>query len=91
MHDIAKLYLAEQHGLKITGRGVHLATIIALRKVLSDKKAKEQAVRLLREAEKVYEIFSTHLREGIIPVILSRGGTSAKNPNIILKSTKTGF
>ncbi len=73
MHDIAKLYLAEQHGLKIAGRGVHLATIVALRKVLSDKKAKEQAIRLLREAEKVYEIFSTHLREGIIPIILSRG------------------
>ncbi|MBU2638810.1 MAG: hypothetical protein KJ955_07590 [Nanoarchaeota archaeon] len=73
MHDIAKLYLAEQHDLKITGRGVHLAAIIALRKVLSDRKAKEQAIRLLREAEKVYEIFSTHFKEGIIPVILSRG------------------
>lgn len=73
MHDIAKLYLARQHGLKITGRGVHLATIVALRKVLSDKQAKEQAIRLLREAEKIYEIFSTHFKEGIIPVLLSKG------------------
>lgn len=73
MHDIAKLYLAKQHSLKITGRGVHLATIVALRKVLSDKQAKEQAIRLLREAEKVYEIFSTHFKEGVIPILLSKG------------------
>lgn len=73
MHDIAKLYLAEKHGLKITGRGVHLAAIVALRKVLSDKKAMEQAIRLLREAEDIYEIFSSPFKEKVIPVILSKG------------------
>ncbi|MDI6737105.1 MAG: hypothetical protein QME12_01150 [Nanoarchaeota archaeon] len=73
MHDIAKLYLADQHNLKITGRGVHLAAIVALRKVLSDKRAKEQAIRLLREAERVYEIFSTHFKKGIIPLMLGKG------------------
>jgi len=73
MHDTAKLYLAEQHDLKISERGVHLAVIVALKHILSDSSVKEQAIKLLTEAEKTYEIFASPLKERIIPLILSKG------------------
>jgi len=70
MHDITKLYLAEQHNLKLSQRGVHAAAIVALRKVLEDKKVKAIAIKLLEKAENIYEIYGS--RAQAIPVILSR-------------------
>lgn len=70
MHDITKLYLAEQHNLKLSQRGVHAAAIVALRKVLEDKKVKSKAIKLLEQAEDIYKIYGS--RAQAIPVILSR-------------------
>ena len=73
MHDITKLYLAKQHDLKISERGVHLAAIVALKQVMSDNAVKEKAIKLLTKAEKTYEVFSIPSKERIIPVLLSKG------------------
>lgn len=73
MHDVTKLYLAKQHDIKIKGRGVHLAAIIALRNVLSDRNVKEKAITLLTQAQEVYDMFSTPVKEKIIPNLLSKG------------------
>ena len=69
MHDITKLYLAEQHGLKLSQRGVHAAAIATLRKVLEDKKTKARAIKLLEKAEDIYKIYGQRVQA--IPIILS--------------------
>ncbi len=71
MHDITKLYLAKIHSLRISGRYVHAAVIVALRKVLESKEVREKAVKLLDEAQKIYDVFQSHRKEKIIPSILS--------------------
>lgn len=73
MHDVSKLYLAKQHDLKITERGVHLAVIVTLKHVLLDQEVKEKAIFLLTKAKETYDIFSTPIKEKIIPVLLSKG------------------
>jgi hypothetical protein len=73
MHDITKLYLAKHHNLKISEKGVHLAAVVALRYVLSDNEQKKKVLLLLAEAKKTYDIFSTPLKEKVIPAILNKG------------------
>lgn len=72
MHDITKLYLAKNHSLKISGKHIHAAVIVALRKVLENKEVREKALKLLDEAQKIYDVFQSHRKEKIIPSILSR-------------------
>jgi hypothetical protein len=55
MHDLAKLFLAKNFGLKITKR-VHYATIVALEEVFKEKELREKVVKLLKEAERYYAV-----------------------------------
>jgi len=70
MHDLTKLYLSSQHNLKLSQRGVHSAAISALRKVLGDKETRAKAIKLLKQAEDIYNIYG--FKAQALPVILSR-------------------
>ncbi len=72
MHDLTKYYLAKKHNLKISGRGVHLATLVALKKVISDKDKKKEIINLIEEAQKIYESLNSPLKEKILSVMLSK-------------------
>lgn len=73
MHDITKYYLAKKHNLKITGRGVHLATIVALKYVITNNSIKKEILNLIQEAQEIYNTLNSPLKEKIIPTMLFKG------------------
>ena len=65
MHDLAKLFLAEQFSLKIGEERVHLATITALKQVLKEEDAKAKLLELLENAENIFSVnISRYLAKG---------------------------
>ncbi len=55
MHNISKLFLAEKYNIKISKKGVHRATIVAMGSVINEDALKTKIIRLLQEADKIYE------------------------------------
>ncbi len=55
MHNISKLFLAEKYNLKISKKWVHRATIVAMSHVIMEDALKAKIIRLLQEANKIYE------------------------------------
>lgn len=73
MHDITKLYLAGKHGLKLSGREVHRATVEALKKVLEHPEERKKALRLLEKAEKLKRAQEAPSKDALLPELLKHG------------------
>lgn len=69
MHDLAKLYLAKAHNIKITGEGMHAETLFLLKQHLAESDEKKKIISLLEEADEEYSI----LRQGKVHLLLKQG------------------
>lgn len=69
MHDLAKLYLAKIHDIKVAGEQVHSKTVFLLKQHIVEGEGKEKIISLLEEADKEYSI----LRQGKIHLLLKDG------------------
>lgn len=69
MHDLAKLYLAKTHDIKVSGEKTHSRTIFLLKKYIIETEERKRVISLLEEADKEYSI----LRQGKIHLFLSQG------------------
>lgn len=72
MHDITKLFLAEQFAVKIGSPDIHEKAIEALRQSIQDAKTKDKLLHLLKEAKEVYFNIE-RLREKVLPELLRQG------------------
>lgn len=71
MHDITKLLLAKQFGIKITSPQIHAKTIVAIEHFVRDIELKSKLLPLLKEAKQTfYE--AERLKEKIIPLLLKQ-------------------
>jgi len=72
MHDVTKLFLAQEFAIKISSPDIHSKTIEALGEKIQDAKTKAKLLNLLREAKEVY--FNTErLKEKVLPELLRQG------------------
>lgn len=73
MHDITKAYLAQALNIKFSAEHVHDHVITALKFALQDPEQKELAIKLLQEAQEIYNWQETPFKEKIIPKQLEAG------------------
>ncbi len=91
MHDITKYYLAKNHNLKISGRGVHLATLVALKHIISNKELREKVITLIQEAQHIYETLNSPLKEKILPTLLSKARSEREKSQYYTGKKESGL
>ena len=72
MHNITKLFLAKEFGIKINSPRIHEKTICAIEEFLKDATLKEKIIKMLKEAENIY-FNAERLKEKAIPLLLKKG------------------
>ena len=72
MHNITKLFLAQQYNIKITSPEIHRKTILALEEFIKDKQIQNKLLSLLKKAKDIY-YSSERLKEKVLPLLLKRG------------------
>ena len=72
MHDITKLFLAQQFAIKISAPEIHEKAIEVLRQKIQDVTTKEKLLLLLTEAKEVYFNIE-RLKEKVLPEFLRQG------------------
>jgi len=71
MHNRAKLFLAENYSLKISGKFVHQATIEAMKNCLKEKAISKRLIDLLVKAKEKYTSLNLDINEEeILPALL---------------------
>jgi len=72
MHDLTKLFLAEQFNAKIASPEIHAKTIAALENFLKEDEVKKKLLELLKEAKSIF-YSAERLKERTLPLLLKRG------------------
>lgn len=72
MHDVTKLFLAKEFGIKIVGQNTHGKTIQAITELINDPKLKSNIIFHLAKAKGIF-FNAARLKEKTIPLLLKKG------------------